>query len=164
MNEPFKKKGIQAYLEYVQAMIDGLNNTKLRDDFKIDMSTYGSAGWIKGKHVCFGCAATATVQQVAWIDYKPGDLASRLMGESVRKRASAMGIDTQTLRQFETCIDMFRKGDTWALQDYCEVSVGRRSEGWEMSSTNWRSELPKIQKYVDDLAEKYGYEITPDGE
>lgn len=47
--------------EAVQAMIDGLKN---RRGLRINMGTYGQSEDEKSK-ICYGCAATCTVQQVA---------------------------------------------------------------------------------------------------
>ena len=103
--------------EAVDAMINGLLKQEVRKDFIIDMDTYGQVGKVhptdEGDNVCFGCAATCTVQEITSINYT-----SKSSIYTIGNRSDSCGIDADDLGLFEAAIDELRQGNLYTLFMY----------------------------------------------
>ena len=134
----------------LQAMIDGLKFQSQRKDFRVDMSTFGgfSNSGDKGSLVCFGCAATCTIQQLLEINFTDSQIGSL----SGRSRQTIR--DSDDLDRFEEAIDMVGRGDLFYIFDYMgdrdshELSDDNR---WILNTDNWQEQMPLVQDFVDTL-------------
>lgn len=131
----------------LQAMVDGLRKQSQRDDFEIDMSSFGHA---KG-NICFGCAATCTLQEVSGIDLTPD--AVHFYGD----RADKIGFDRLEVAQFEDVMDSARQGALQRLFDFFsrsqEHDVIYNYRFW-LTTPNWRAELSKVEALIAELKSK----------
>jgi hypothetical protein len=97
----------------VEAMIEGLETQSKRGDFEIDMGRYGaSAG-----DICFGCAATCTVQQITG-----KNLDTHCINDTY-DRASALDMNEYDLRMFECVINDLRCGTIHSLVIYFDKAA-----------------------------------------
>ena len=139
LKETFRGKPSDA-LEY---MCDGLLAQDKREDFKVDMSTFGGTDG----QICFGCAATSAIQEIA----------GQNLTDSNIKRRELIGFDLSELRVFESVIDFSRVGILTPLFGFCgvvEVDC-RRWEGlWAMHSDNWKSCIPNVRKAIREMRAK----------
>ena len=132
----------------LQAMIDGLNHQHQREDFKISMDTFGDYDGI-----CYGCAVTCAIQQLSGVNLSDSSITDRV------DRAIFLDVDREDLSYFENYIDDAREGLLFKLFAYMgqEESYDESyDENWELTTRNWQTELPKVQKFVDMLKEE-GY-------
>lgn len=136
----------------VKAMISGLKNQSKRKDFRIDMADFG--GYEEG--VCFGCAATCSVQELSGKNFLPNSYSIR----GTVNRAAFLNMHFDDLTKFEYSIDSLRNGVLYSLLDYFRVpldlTVQLNSEFgylWKMNTYNWEKEIPKIQPFLDRLIE-----------
>lgn len=88
--------------EIILAMVEALTRPPL---IRIDMETYGEArrSWqnLFLKPICFGCAATNTICQIAGIKFTPAN---------IEDRADAVGTNPLFLYEFEQAINSLRSG------------------------------------------------------
>lgn len=133
----------------VEAMIRGLRSSESWDHFALDMSTFGR---IKGE-ICFGCAATCTLIQLSEKELSEVDFKGHIINLlSSRHRAQGLGfISTDELSDFEDAIDEFRCGHVQYLGDFYGVEMPEVDELWYLDTKNWKSELPKIESYLEKL-------------
>lgn len=89
----------------VESMIDGLIVQDQRQDFKIDMNTFG----FFHDEICFGCAATCSIQHLAGIN---------LTINNIREKHNTLSIDRYDMLEFEHAINALRKGALGLLFDY----------------------------------------------
>lgn len=143
--------------EAIQAMIDGLRKQSQRSDFQVNMMTYGARGSKHGAYanICYGCAATCTVQELAHID-----LSCDVIG-SKERRAKALGFKLLDQLQFEYVIDLVRRGNMSELFVYFDISLQeahRFIDAWlpTLVDTNWEKDLKYYEQYVRKL-QKAGY-------
>lgn len=139
LKETFRGKPSDA-LEY---MCDGLLKQSKRKDFMVTMSTYGGSD---GK-MCYGCAATSTIQEIA----------GQNLTDSNIFRRQLIGFDRRELNAFEVVIDAARKGFLGLLFDFCEVYEIDRSKWnyrWSMKDGNWKSCITKIRKVINEMRAK----------
>ena len=95
----------------IEGMIRGLENQSKRKDFVVSMSTFGDAATYDG--VCFGCAATCTIQELA----QQNLIICNISDEKIR--AQALGFEQQELSDFELAIDALRCTDAEPLFIFC---------------------------------------------
>ena len=136
LKETFRGKPSDA-LEY---MCDGLLAQGKRKDFEIEMWTFGR----RDGEVCFGCAATSTIQEIA---------GRNLTVKNIGMRHS-IGFDPDELRAFESVIDCARLGDLRSLLDFCEVTeVDWRKWylWWSMKGENWKSCIPVVRRVIREM-------------
>lgn len=111
----------------VRAMIDGLRNREALG-IEIDMTTFGSV--VNG--VCFGCAATCTLLQAGLLDIK--------------------SVSSREISEFESRLDMFRRGYPFFLQIwYGESNVSYSPQKWCLCSHNWEEQLPEIEAWLEKV-------------
>lgn len=92
----------------IQSVIDGLEHQSKRDDFKINMRTFGE---VDG-NICFGCMATCSIQEVAKRNLSLDNIHHSL------KRANALDMDQFEIIYFENAIDSLRCGRIGALMAF----------------------------------------------
>ena len=138
--------------EIVQAMIDGLKKPWV----KVDMGSFGDFqierkwfGLIK-KEVCYGCAATNTICEIAGIAFTPDNI------WSTGHRATAANATFGFIYDFECAIDYFRMGDiisTNRMFGFLDLpAFPIPSEPLpELTTENYLVELDHYQKYCDSL-------------
>jgi len=134
----------------LQAMIDGLKFQSQRKDFRVDMSTFGAFTDFgnKGNPVCFGCAATCTVQQLSKVNFTDSQI------NSLEERSRQTICNSNDLDRFEDAIDNARMGDLIPIFDY----MGDRDSHeliadsqWLLCTDDWQEQLPLVQDFVDML-------------
>ena len=134
----------------LQAMIDGLKFQSQRKDFRIDMSTFGDFSDLgnRGNPVCFGCAATCTVQQLSEVNFTDSQI------NSLEERSRQTIRDSDDLEGFEYAIDSARMGNLISIFNY----MGDRDshefsddDRWFLSTDDWQEQLPLVQDFVDML-------------
>lgn len=132
----------------IQAMIDGLEEQSERPKFQIEMSTFGEAG---AGDVCFGCAATCTIQHAFEHNFTVDEI------EGCYNRSEALNVDEEDLDIFEDVIDGFRQGYAFRLLNYYGIRRGHPNFNdlytgdWNMMTFNWKSEIPKVKAYLEQL-------------
>lgn len=99
----------------VEAMITGLEEQSKREDFKIDMRTFGTAY----ADLCYGCAATCAVQKLTKYNYCIFTIDHRLL------RATSVNVSTNDLTIFENAIDQLREGSIRMLFLYFGKDIPR---------------------------------------
>ena len=136
LKETFRGKPSDA-LEY---MCDGLLKQSKRKDFQIAMYSFGGSDG----QMCYGCAATSTIQQIAGRNLTASNVDNRQL----------IGFDRDELWVFEKAINYARCGFLDFLFDFCEVTeVGfsRWEELWFMRDDNWKSCIPKVRKAIREM-------------
>lgn len=136
--------------EALQAMVDGLLKQSQRPDFRIDMSTWGrkSGRKYKGQYICYGCAATCAVQEIA-----DKDLSCEVV-TALQLRAEALGFNGDDETNFEVAINSARIGDTNPLFGYFGIYNQPHKfnrTGIFLGTTTWRREIPNILAYIETL-------------
>jgi hypothetical protein len=135
----------------IKAMIAGLRGIP-SDSFVVVMSSFGGTGYINGRNVCFGCAATCAAHKLA------GKQPSCKHITDEQQRAEYLDFDPQDLMDFEIAIDDFRQG--WLgelLEDYYGLDRQKlpdeltADQPWDLHSNNWQEQLPAIEAYVAEL-------------
>jgi len=134
----------------LQAMIDGLKLQSQRKDFRVDMSTFGTFYDPENKEipVCFGCAATCTVQQLSKVNFTDSQI------DSLEERSFLTIQNSNDLDRFEDAIDCARMGNLISIFNYMdnlksyELSDSNR---WLLCTDNWQEQLPLVQDFVEML-------------
>ena len=128
----------------VNAMIVGLESHANRDDFKINMSTFGMEG-IGG--ICVGCAATCAVEQITGHKFTTREIEGR------ENRAVSIHVNYCDLQHFEDVIDAFRHGKHEMLKYICPnfVPPEPETELLTLNSRNLQDNLPAYKAYRDQL-------------
>ena len=128
-----------------QAMCDGLDTALLRDDFKVNMSTFGDPGT---PDICFGCAATCTVLQAeGWGE-----------GLDLQARVTRLGDPDMTVDRdtwvFEQVIDYARQGRLDLLSGYMGVRCPVELEvDWDVGHVDdYPLERGRILETIAELA------------
>ena len=108
--------------EFLQAMIDGL--ASIESDQRIAMDTYGAVD--EGDQICYGCAATWTLQKLA---------GRKLTMDEVAAGGSSYGRDGLNERapricSFESAINQARQGALEPLARFCGLAAGTL-DGWD---------------------------------
>lgn len=129
----------------LQAMYDGLLKQDRRIDFVVNFRFFGG---VLSDRVCFGCAATCTLQEISQVDLNPGNITL------VEKRARAYGFEqTETIR-FEMAMDCARHGNLYDLFGFCGLDC-RESycfmDGISMLAKNWKRQMPRLKKLIAGL-------------
>lgn len=132
----------------IRAMINGLRNQSQRDDFSVDMLTFGA-------HIgstCFGCAATCAVQQATGINFTRDSI------KSCVSKSKAVGVSPLHLQQFEYVIDDLRLGAIAPLFEYYDLDIPRELICLDlplMVNSTWEDSLPAYEALAAEL-EKSG--------
>ena len=136
LKETFRGKPSDA-LEY---MCDGLLNQDKRKDFEIRMKSFGHP---RG-HMCYGCAATSTIQEIAGQNLTLSNIKNRQL----------LGFDPDELDEFETVIDLARMGLLDSLFRFCdvtEVGFSKWNRLWFMQDENWKFYIPTVRKAIREM-------------
>ena len=133
-------------------MIDGLEKQSKRDGFEIDMESFA----YYADDMCFGCAATCTVQKIAGTNL-PADNAGAV---DFQFEAVELGFDNLTeLRDFENAIDDARRGILKSLYKFYEkkdVGIDIEDDDYElisMETHNWEEQIPFVEDTIIKLQE-----------
>ncbi len=133
--------------EIILAMVASLKRPPI---VNIDMNTYGDArqkrflGIPYGKEVCFGCAATNTVCQIA------GKKFTTYYINSPVTRASFLETDWRFLDAFESAINQLRLGDIGSYNRYAN------SYKFALINLPFNMGLPKLTNlYTNRQLRKY---------
>ena len=138
--------------EIVQAMIDGLKKPWVKvnmcsfGDFQIEKKWFG----LISREVCYGCAATNTICEIAGITFTPENI------WSTGHRADAVNATYDFMNGFECAIDYFRMGDiinTNKMFKYLDLPtfpIPSKSLPC-LNTENYLIELVHYQKYCDGL-------------
>lgn len=139
---------VQKPSQLLQLMVDGLNKQSARPDFAIQMDTFGTS---RGS-MCYGCAATCALQELAKVSFTTDDI------NSTEERAEATGFTWFEVDKFELAVEMARVG---RLDKMCEnaaliiegfpAHLPFPEKGWWLRNYNWREELPKVESYIELL-------------
>ena len=137
----------------LQAMIDGLKLQSQRKDFRVDMSTFGSYHESRNKEnpVCFGCAATCTVQQLCKVNFTDSQI------DSLKERSFLTIGNSNDLDRFEDAIDSARLGNLLPIFSYMgnlESHELSDDNQWLLTTDRWQGQMTLVQDFVDMLKSK----------
>lgn len=136
----------------VEGMIVGLETQDARPDFMIHMGTYGGTHHgLAGPDYCYGCAATATVQQLSGVNHTTDcNIAYK------ESRASLVHAPVDELIKFEQTIDALRSGYLGPLFDLFkkdrQLVLFRNLP--RLHTCNWKTGLPAYRELLHDLKTK----------
>lgn len=135
----------------LRAMCQGLIEQDKREDFEVDMGTFGEMYADIKK--CFGCAATCAISKIANVNFTLGNIDDRTL------RARYSNLSLFDLRRFEEAMEYARVGDTEELFNYFQIE----EYPYELQETNvcfinanWQQSTKDIQPYIERL-EEAGY-------
>ena len=151
--------GRAGFITAFSAMIKGLKNQEKREDFTINMGSYGevySNNDIDQK-ICAGCAATCAIQEYFGINFDADNIYQRY------HRADAVGVDFNTIIKLETAIEDLRTGSVRVLSDYCGLGkadnefVRRKVVQLPMLfNRSWERALPYYKTALDEIMAAWG--------
>lgn len=132
----------------LQAMVDGLLNQSKRTTFEIDMNGYGGAD-----KICYGCAATCTIQQLAGKNLIPRDILD------CTSRAESLGFDPRELGDFEIAINEARMGQLLHLFIFYNLHYKSKEKykydsHFYLEDNDWREQLPQVITLIELLKSK----------
>lgn len=104
----------------VKAAIAGLRDAIQRDDFIVDMMTYGDHRNFGGRQLCMGCLATCTFQELAQVRFSPDIISSHT------NRARAVQLTRDRYHDLEHAINSLRLGWTENLYRVCGLKMDER--------------------------------------
>ena len=143
----------------VRAMITGLHKADAREDFKINMNTFGK----KFENICYGCAATCAIQEIAGIEYMPTQPVDLLSDRALILFGKSYTLDNQNnLFDFELAIDNFRCGKPefllkiYGIKETVKNHHLFKHQNWSLTNKSWKVEIPRIENYII-LLERQGY-------
>lgn len=153
--------------EALTAMIAGLLKQSKRRKFKINFDTFGDQEVVKnGKTICYGCAATCTLQELAHKNFVNGEIIN------YDTRAEYLGFDKEDVDAFEKAINDARAFGFSSLFEYYGIDEGMYTQitsylkklvqepempdYWEMemNNYNWREMIPVMKKVITWLKEQ----------
>lgn len=145
--------------QVINAVVTGLRKHSQREDFEIDMSTYGSKRDLGNSPICYGCAATSCLQQLAGRDLTAEFFIERdFWGEMGDSKGSPLGLDWEEVNNFESVINNFRLGSFGSLFWYfniilssSKISCLEDNYKFSLETYNWREQLTIVQKLVYEL-------------
>ncbi len=154
----------------LRAMINGLFNQDEREDFRIDMTSFGNIEVNEGREIdyCYGCAATCALQEIAHKNFVDSDIMSS------GSRARFLGFDYDELSDFEYAMEEARNGLLLRLFKFYNISmpglVGEdgmvditwgdgvldlkwkgETELYFMSTGNWSKNIPSLEAHIQKL-------------
>lgn len=131
----------------LQAMVTGLLKQSKRKDFKIDMSTFGTVR----DNICFGCAATCTLQQITKIN-----LTQRTM--YYHAKYQKFDVDVDEMSDFEDAIDDACCGHMADLFRFCgkfdRYEYRKDTHNFQLSTFDWNEGIPKVRAYIKELKKR----------
>lgn len=101
----------------IRAAIHGLQTHRDRDDFIIDMHTFGGVAFRNnGDHVCMGCLATCALQSLANVELTAGNIIG------CDSRAAAIGVHKIEVYRFDSAVNALRFNDPKELYAACGLA------------------------------------------
>lgn len=146
------KQYIKLPSEALRAMVDGLTEQSKRPDFEIDMGSFGEWSDLDGKPVCFGCAATCTIQKITGHNFGLDEIGDR------EDRAKALKDSEEDLHDFEHAMDSARNGYLSKLFEYFGYRCPEDFVGveYDLKNYNWQGQLSLVEDVILRLQEE-GY-------
>ncbi len=145
------KISIKKPSEALQAMLNGLDDP---GNLQVSMDTF--YGYLRrepaGGGICFGCAATCTLQYLA---DKKLPACSDLKEDSYR--AKFFGLRLKHFTEFEYAIDQARLGYLEPLFSFCECGNKWREDHdglFALRLHTWREDIPKVKRFIKTLQEE----------
>ncbi len=145
----------------IRAMLDGLEAADARDDFTIDMSTFGYASQATGH--CWGCAATCALMQITHKQFTAADIGWMTSGGRINEcswafHARATGLDQDDVTDFELAIDHVRDGNLRRLTRYMQVDPDSLKDvrwgdvgDFRLPDLNWQDGVPAVELLIEEL-------------
>ncbi len=132
----------------LEFMVNGLIKHDKRNDFKVDMSTFGH--YNIDDQMCYGCAATCAIQEITGMNLtkKTIDTNNFYKNDSVSVKQK---------EYFENAINNARVGLLDTLFEFCKKKRYYKEEyDWMciITTDNWKQELPKVKKLIKELKSK----------
>ena len=142
--------------EVLALMIRGLQRQSERDTFCVAFQSFGSV--LLDDNVCFGCAATCVIQEIAGKDFTP--TVSIRMPDT---RKVYLGIEDtiDAFTAFERAVDSIRRG-TWShLFAWYQISIRGHMDELNhifmplvinpMEDLTWRKLIPVVENIIIQL-------------
>ena len=130
-------------MEAIKAMLLGLRKTETRDDFILDLNTFGENN---EEGICVGCAATVAIQELNSRLFKPNEISNTV------RRAKACKQKPYIFNAFESAIDDFRLGKEKELAIFCKffnIDINKLTPPtWYIWHPNCTNEMIKIELWV----------------
>lgn len=152
--------GITKPSQALEAMVDGLLASKDNPNFRAEMDTYGDAYEQADGPLCFGCAATCTLQQLAGARFTPDSI------RRTQSRAEVVGVPAFRLGSFEHVMNSARRGKMHALlrffdyydprvapSDYYDPSVTPSDGKFCLKTDDWEAQLPAVRAVIKEMKE-----------
>lgn len=137
-------------VQAIEAMIAGLKENAARDDFMINMYTFGESD----RGIRIGCAATCALERLHGSRFTPRSITYRL------KRAEAVGAPLGDVRAFELAINYLRLGCLDQFFAYFGIDDYRApAMVWRLNTDNWKDELPKVEAYLRTIKRTRKYNL-----
>jgi hypothetical protein len=134
----------------LKAMVAGLLAADKSKTHFVDMESFGRVEGVEGRPLCFGCAATWSLQAALGRPMTPGEVAAQV---GLRQFADQRW-EPYDIHRFEEAIDMARLG---SLEDLF-VYMRKKSHFAEkynhlfcLNTSNWREQLPAVRKLIRKL-------------
>lgn len=105
----------------VRAAAHGLQTHRDRDDFVINMGTFGRVTWQDVVYrpvpdgICMGCLATCAMQSISNVEFTPDNI------RCTPSRAAAAGFSQVDTRDFELAVDALRDNSPRQLYAFCRL-------------------------------------------
>lgn len=130
----------------VLAMINGLEEHDKREEFEIDMESFGMRRFKPntfggGSYVCIGCAATCALQKMTGITLNQENICGAYA------RANTLGIPDPEMMKIEMMYESLRRGDASVLYGLYKVGNVPHFSLPHMKNDNWRLHLPVFKEY-----------------
>lgn len=119
----------------VRATIHGLQTASTREDFRLNMNTFGDTGKSGDKRVCIGCMATCAMQSLFNVTFTASNI------DSAARRANVAGLTHNPFGDYydlEVAVDRVRQGLTSKLYNICGITWGE----WP----NLPAEVPAVSR------------------
>lgn len=142
--------GITKPSQALEAMVDGLLASKDNPNFRAEMDTYGDVHEQADGPLCFGCAATCTLQQLAGARFTPDSI------RRIRSRAEVVGVLAFRLGSFEHAMNRARQGKMYALLkffDHYDPSVTTWDDEFCLETDGWEVQLPAVRAVIKEMKE-----------
>lgn len=140
----------------INAMVSGLLKQSARKDFIIDMTTFG----VTRGNICFGCAATCTLQEIS-----SNNLATNIDISGPLARSITYNLEFHDVCRFEYAIDNLRCGilhpllsfynyahkelDIIAVVEENSIVLSR------LNNDNWHENISGYKQLANLLKKKY---------
>lgn len=132
--------------EFLQAMVDGMRN--LYPNQEINMATFGE---VVGK-VCYGCAATWALQNLAGRQLTTDEVAVRGRND----KGPIEGESSRAILKFDRAMNLARAGVMWDFALFCELPADAlaRWEGlWNLSKLPDKAGFDTIDRAIVEMQE-----------